>query len=833
MRFLRFLSGLAGLIGMYWLLTTGLTIKGNTIPPLGNFFNPFSGFWQNAEPKIDPLSLSSVKLPGLKGEVSVVYDDLRVPHIFADHLADAHLVQGYITASERLFQMDISSRKSAGRLSEIVGSKTIPIDIATNHRGTPLAAKRAVEATTKHPESLAMMTAYTNGVNAFINRLTPDRYPVEYKLMDIKPEPWSIYHSACVIEGMGETLASKSEDVANSINLALLGKETYDLLFPKYNPDQTPVIPDDGQWKGIKPYNPAAHQVKTVGTSTDFGGLHLEGRKKDSILEPRLHPNMEGMVGSNNWAVSGSKTASGKPMLANDPHLNLTLPSIWFQVQIHTPEMNVYGVSLPGVPGVIIGFNEHIAWGVTNVSHDVGDFYKIKWTNSEKTKYLLDGVTKDADLHFVKINVKGQVDPVIDTVRYTDWGPVLTIDTSKVQCDLAFRWLPADAPVPNMMYEFISLNKAKNYDEYRRSIKVFDSPAQNFVFASRTGDIALTVQGNYPLRAQTTSEFVQDGSTSAAAWQGLIPADQIPFQKNPARGFVFSANQHSTPPSYPYPYYGYFDDYRGRMIHSRLTPMQGINKDSMSSIQLESRTQLVIDALPTMIALLDTNTLETASRLALQPLLDWDGRFSKDSKAAVLFDLWYERFYDLTFADFTKRAKTDELTVQPDTWRLNALMQIKDKKTEQHNHPIFDQKETPEVETPAQLCKTAYQEALASYALLIPQQKEQWGAYRGMTINHIARIPAFATTVNTDGHPNAPNANRNGNGPSWRMIVDLQDSIKGYGVFPGGQSGNPGSKHYDDMLNHWAEGKYYDLVFLTQADQTHERIRFTQKFTKQ
>jgi penicillin G amidase len=825
MRFFKFLFALAGLCGSLWLLTTGLNIKGKTLPPLGSFLNPFSGFWQNAEPKLGLSAENDIKLMGLTGEVSVVMDDLAIPHIFAQNLQDALTVQGYVTARDRLFQMDISARKSLGRLSELVGERTIATDQKTHHKGMPVAVDKAVAATRRSPESSQMLDAYLRGVNAYISQLTPDQYPIEYKLMNAAPELWTAHHALSIIEGMSESLVARNDDVQNSENLQLLGKEGYDMLFPRYNPDQAPIIPDHGQWKGIAPWKPGAApstDIKAVDQEQGTGVILPVGQIKKAMPEPA--GRYESMSGSNNWAVAGSRTASGKPMLANDPHLNLTLPSIWYNVQIHTPECNVFGVSLPGVPGVIIGFNEHIAWGMTNVSHDVGDYYRIKWANAEKTQYILDGKSRDVQMQIATIKVKGRAEPVLDTVRYTDYGPVQSIVPGEPECDLAYQWLPNFEPSPDLIIEFLKLNQAKDYDAYRSSISQFDVPAQNFVFASRSGDIGITAQGKFPLRTPDVAEFVADGSTSATAWQGYVPNNLVPAEKNSERGFVFSANQHSTPPSYPFPYYGYFDDYRGRYIHQRLYAGQKMTPDSMAAVQLSSHLQMVDDVLPSMLALLDTTSFDPATAAAITSLRTWDGNHQREAIAPILFDLWHNHFYDLVFDDFIARIEKGGPVAIPDNWILYDLVKKSPK------HKVFDMASTTEIETAPQLAQHALNLAMKDMAIKALEGKTTWGAYRGMTIKHIARLPGFEREVLTDGHPNAPNANKATHGPSWRMIVDMQDSVRALGVYPGGQSGNPGSIHYDDMLAHWADGKYYDCLLLRSADQKHERITYTQKF---
>ncbi len=855
MPLVRFLLAAISLAGLIWVLTTQFEIKGKALPPIGHFLNPFSGFWQNAEkalpsPQAGSVSIPSISskdilIPSLSGEVTVAMDDLGIPHIFAGNIKDALAVQGYLTAKDRLFQMDLTARKSLGRLSEIVGVQTLEVDKANIRKGLPLGVERAVAALRKSPKSLELLNAYLSGVNAWIARLSPAQYPIEYKILNAKPEFWTAHHSLAVIEGMSDVLVSRNDDIKNSRNLELLGSELYEVLFPRYNPDQTPVVPDDGQWKGIKPdLSKAKTHAKVEGVGQTFaeGAEYLANKNARTSGLHNLSTHQI-QPGSNNWAISGSRTASGKPMLANDPHLNLTLPSIWYQVQLHTPESNTYGVSIPGVPGIIIGFNEHIAWGMTNVSHDVGDYYRIKWTDKNKTRYLVDGQELKAELKVYAIKVRNKPEPVLDTVRLTRFGPVQNITPNQPDTDLAYQWLPQFEPSPDLITEFLKLNQARNYDEYRASIRNFDTPAQNFVFASRTGDIALTVQGKYPIRRPQVAEFVQDGSTVANDWLGFIPNEHIPYQLNPKRGFVFSANQHSTPPSYPYPYYGYFDDYRARYLHSRIAEAQAFTTDSMSSVQLSNHLLLKDDALEAMLQMIDTSQLDAVSLSLIHKLKSWNGDYTRNSTEGVVFELWHDALYHLTFDEFRQRTEAGESVAMPDNWVLYRLLK------KQPNHIIFDLTTTQEREQAQDIIRKALTDALTEYAKQtmsikniqtatketvqqLLKEKGSWAAFRGMHINHIAHMSGFGRELVTDGHPNAINANSNGHGPSWRMIVDLQDSIRAIGVYPGGQSGNPGSRHFDDMLNHWAEGKYFDCLFLRSPDQKNDRIKSIIKCTR-
>lgn len=839
MRIFRFLFTILLAVGLIWLLQKPLHFGEATLPPLGHFFNPFSGFWQNAE-SFKGLGAKDAQIPGLQGPVEVVYDDLLVPHIFAQSGEDAAMVQGYVTAANRLWQMDITTRKAAGRLSEVLGERTLGIDRLSRRRGMMFAAENALLGWKKSPETMRLLTAYTAGVNAYVDQLSPGNYPIEFKLLHYSPEPWSELKTALVIEGMAENLSSAETDLEATNTLALLGKPAFDSLFPEWDARQHPVIPDSGQWKALMIGTPLATPASgtTSGVFESKKGIFpeksLPNRKnasfwsassgRSSLPDREIDPYLPG---SNNWAVNGSRTQSHHAILANDPHLNLTLPSIWYQVQIHTPQQNCYGVSLPGVPGIVIGFNENTAWGVTNVSHDVADWYEIKWTNPERTKYSLDGEVREVQKRIETIGIKGR-EALVDTVRYTVWGPVThDFEPNHPLFDCALRWVTHDIPDERQLGLFLILNGGKNYDDYKKAIADFDCPAQNFVFATRTGDIAIQVQGRFPIRNPEQGRFIQDGSRWANSWRGFIPEDQVPSMKNPGQGFVFSANQHSTAPTYPYYYLGNFDHYRGRHIYDRLAHLQNATVDSMKTIQLDNFSQRARDALPAMLALLNRPITDADGQKLLQELSTWNYRYDADQTAPPLFEVWYDSCYLRTWDELALQRKQGKDVMLPETWRFNELLAA------DTTNICFDHPGTPYRETARDIVNESFR-LMQQYFQQNPQKRQAWAPFRGFALKHLAQLDAFSRLdVAVGGHKSAANAINRTNGPSWRMIVELGDPVRGYGVFPGGQSGNPGSRHYDDMVDAWAKGEYYDLLLLRSPDEASERIQGRQMFTAQ
>lgn len=804
---LKFFISLLATLALTYMLNNPIPLD-ITVPPLGKVLNPFTGFWQNAESVNDNRGDEFQSKLGLSAPVEVIFDDKLVPHIFAQNLNDAALVQGYIEAKYRLWQMDFSTRASSGRLSEVIGAKAIEFDKLKRRRGMVYAAENSINTWKKTPKEYALIEAYAKGVNTYINSLSPKDYPIEYKILDYKPEQWTPLKSAIFMKAMASTLASREVDLESTNALATFGKETFDVLFPERNAKESPIIPTTVNW--------------------DFKAPTMQSMSIDSTIGAIFHKpyeKPEAFLGSNNWAVSGSKTASGNPILCNDPHLNLTLPAIWYEIQIHTPTTNVYGVSLPGVPGVVIGFNEDIAWGFTNVGQDISDWYKIKWADDKKLTYHLDGKVVNANLVTETIKVKGQAD-VIDTVRYTHWGPVVYENDDPYQ-DLALKWVVHEGK-GNEVASSLGLTAAKNFNDYYNSLREFHTPAQNIVFASREGDIALKVQGKFPIKANQQGRFVQDGSSSANDWKGFIPHDQTPIVKNPERGFVSSANQFSTDESYPYYYSGGFEDYRGRILNRELDKMENITLDDMKALHANNYSIKAEEALPLLLNFMEGVELDDKEKGYIDILKKWDFNYDKEDVAPIIFNQWYREFYKNTWDEIYALEKEDFPMLFPESWRMIELMKTAP------DFEFFDNKTTTDLK------ETAKDIALMSFKAMAENIKDKeltsWEKDRNIHFQHlISDLQGFRSDyVSTGGYGDVLNAlNTRGKsafGPSWRMIVELDDEVKAYGVYPAGQSGNPGSPYYDSMIDTWAKGDYYNLLFLKNKDEKSDRILFTKNF---
>lgn len=796
MRYLKLL-GSATVLGLaIWVGNRSWSVGARSLPALGPFLSPFTGFWQQAEPVVVP-PLQVIPLHQLTDSAMVVFDDRRVPHVFAANLRDALFLQGYVTARDRLWQMDISVRSAAGRLAEVLGPSLLKRDKLQRRRGLLRAARRIVEAWKRAPEFYELVEAYCAGVNAWIDQLPPRQWPLEFKLLGYAPERWSPLHSALFLQSMALILNFGADDIRATNMRAVWGDSLFHWLYPEWNPKQAPVIPKGTPWP-FEPLDTTAAFSSAVG----------------QVLPWRHSPETPPFIGSNNWAVAPEKTRNGNPILCNDPHLRLTLPAIWYEIQLHTPEMNVYGASLPGLPGVISGFNDHIAWGLTNVGQDVCDWYRIHWTDSTRTAYWLDGEVLPAQLVVETFGVKGKIEPVIDTVRYTHWGPVVYEGPKHDYADLAMHWLSNLPPQPTQMFSFLGLNRGKSLGDYREALRHYDYPAQNFAFASKSGDIAITVNGKFPLRGPQQGRFVQEGDRTTHAWRGFIPRAHLPAIVNPPQGFVASANQHSTDPTYPYYYLGRFDDYRGRYVVRRLSQMDSITVEDMMALQTDNYSIFGEEVKNLMFQLIAPEQLSPQLRPWFDTIAAWNYRFEAYLRAPVLVTEWWKHFYRLTWDEVAQYEDRMDV-LWPETWRTIALAE------QAPHHPFFDRMVTPEKR------ETAFDLALSAFRQMWEELQEQlhdaetsWAIWKNTAIDHLGDIPAFGRPhLRVGGFRHALNAIQRAHGPSWRMVVELGDTVSAWGIFPGGASGNPGSPFYDHMVDDWAAGKYYRLWFMQSPDE--------------
>ena len=767
------------------------------IPPLAPLLDPYVGFWQNSFSE-DQLAKEELVLANLSAPVQVLYDEHLIPHIFADNEEDLYRAQGFVTAQHRLWQMEFQTMAAAGRISEIVGPIALELDRMTRRKGLAYGAELGIKfLEERDPETLKLVEAYADGVNQYIASLSPAQIPVEYKILNYRPEPWSAYKSLLLLKYMSDMLVG-DRDLEYTNLRRMLGESKLSRLFPEFPKENDPVIEASRVW--------------------DFQPIPVS--KPDSILYPNenlildpLTQPIEG-TGSNNWAVSGSKTKSGHPILANDPHLSLNLPSLWYSMQLTTSDHSVKGATLPGALGVISGFNQNIAWGVTNATKDARDWYKITFQDDSRKFYRYGNEWKPTTFRVEEIKVKGEA-PVLDTVVYTHYGPVVydrSFGAERMDVNFALKWTVHEGS--NEQKTFLMMNKAKDHSDYNAALDNYAAPAQNFVFASAAGDIAMRIQGKFPLKWEGQGKFFMDGADPRMEWQGYIPNSHNPNTLNPERGFVSSANQHPVDPSYPYYVFdNSYEHYRNRRLNRRLTEMSQITLEDMKALQFDDYHLQAAEALPVLIGLLGNHHAESKeSEKYLTELKAWDFYADPNQKAPSLYSIWFSETAESIWREF---APAELPVVKPNSYQTIQMLR------ESPADSVFEVKSIAGIQQADFHVKVGFDSLLVKMAEWEKTEGDYtWANFKKTTIQHLVpNFKAFSVeNVYTGGGAGILNATGSRHGASWRMVVEMGPEITAFGIYPGGQSGNPGSKFYSNFISIWANGEYVDFRLKSAED---------------
>lgn len=796
-----------------------LSIPLGSIPPLGRFLSPQHGFWVNAEPVNKDFS-EELNYLQLQNKAEVYFDDRLVPHVFALNDQDAYFVQGYLHAKFRLWQMEFQTQVAAGRLGEILGRG--PDDVILNNDrlmrrlGMVSSAERAVKDMESNPVTKTIADAYTAGVNAYISQLAKSNIPIEYKLLNYQPERWSNLKTCLLLKYMSYDLTAYENDFERTNAKAVYSRTDYEMMYPERQDSLQSIIPPGTLFD----FPAATPSVPATADSLYF-------QWPDSITIVDQKPERDN--GSNNWVVGAGKSKSGRPILCDDMHLSLGLPSIWYEMHINTPRSNVYGVTLPGAPMIIVGFNDYCSWGLTNAARDVKDYYEIQFKDDTKSEYLFGGEWKKAEQRIEEIKLKGGV-VVRDTVAYTIFGPV-QYDKSFSGSNhvrngkyYAVRWTAHDTSNDFLCY--YQLNGAKNYDDYEAAVRNSSNPGQNFVFASKSGDIAIWQQGLFPAKWNKQGDFVMPGTDSSYMWQSMIPREENPHIKNPERGFVSSANQIPADATYPYYIGGSYDLYRGYTINRYLGQMNGITPGDMQRLQTDNYNVFAEMARPVLLNSIDELLLNADEKKYLEIVRQWNLRNDPGEKGPTIFTNWFDSLELEVWADELSRIQgvfdnPDEATLIEGLLRDSLFK-------------FVDNINTPAVETLKEVVTAAFKRAVPLFVKADQDNVLRWADYKNTGIRHLLRLtPLSRLHVNVGGGVHIINATKQFHGPSWRMVVHLTDETEAYGVFPGGQSGNPGSKYYDNFIDTWAQGKYNTLWLMKKEHVGDKRVISRMNFSKE
>ena len=770
------------------------------LPPLGPLLDPVHGVWSTAA--VNLPAVAELPIPGLTAPVEVRVDSRGVPHIFAATVADAYRAQGYLVARDRLFQMEAQVRSAAGRLSEWAGARAVEGDRRTRGLGLPWAAERDWAALDTSGSTWQAVTAYAEGVNAWIDQLGARTLPFEYRLLQAWPLRWEPKFTLYFMAEMGRTLAFSSSELRRPRIVDLIGVEATEALFPVHAPIQEPVQP--APW-------PTPRMALPV----------LPPPSPSRVLAAGPHPVLPGLpewgddrVGSNNWAVAPGRTRDGHALLAGDPHLQLTLPSIWYEVHLIVPDsLDVAGVTFAGAPGVVIGFNRDVAWTFTNGGSDVLDWYRERVEPGESpTRYWLDGAWRDLTLEPTTYRGPGGELLRVDTLRRTHRGPMLRIEGGWY----SLRWTVHD-PADDLG-TFLRIQTARSVEEWLGAMDSFVAPIQNGLVADRSGTIAIRASGRYPVRPNgARGDTIQDGTSSAHDWSGFLSAEHTPFARSPRQGFLASANQEPVDPRVDSAYRGALwpAPWRAMRINALLQRDSSVTPEAMRRFQTDPGSARVEELLPRILAAGGRpDSPDSVARGVLDRLREWDGRYTLTTMGAVLFEAVVDEVTDRLWDELVPPGGTNRIATPDGSLLLAAL--------DDPGSIWWDARHTPEREDRESVVGASL---TAAWQRVIdergpPGPRWEWREVQHANLFHLLGLPALSELnlpVTSGPSTLAPSFGRGTHGASWRMVVELGPEVRAWGTYPGGQSGSPASVRYADRVPQWQRGELDTILFPREA----------------
>ena len=775
----------------------------------------------------------SVTVKGITSKIKVLRDAHAVPMIIAKNDEDAAFALGYVHAQERLFQMDIARRAGEGRLSEILGSKTIPYDKMFKTIGI---YKNVEENYSRlNPLSKRILEAYAKGVNEYIKE-AKGHYPVEFDVLGYDPYPWKPEHSLLIAKLMGwELNISWWVDITFAEIVQKLGVEKAKELLPEFPENSPTIIP-----KGLSSALPI---------STDFVQVDRDFRKFMGFVGTH--------IGSNNWVVNGKKSASGKPIIANDPHLAFTAPGKWYFAIIRSNDWNAEGFTIPGLPAIVIGKNQNISWVMTNVMADDADFY-IDQFDSTGSNYLLNGQWRSLSVQRDSFAVKDSSNYVFD-IRKDHRGPFISDihpynifypKAAPKTANISMRWTGLE--FSDELFAALSVNKAKNWNEFKEGLRYFTVPGQNYVYADDKGNIGYVCAAKLPMRSSTSPTLVYDGTTDRYDWKGFVPYEEMPKLFNPPQNYIASANN-KTVDNFPYHISNIWEpSSRIDRITELLTSKKLYSTKDFEKYQMDFVSPYARTVIPYILSAFKSAKVNDKNlKLALTLFENWNFKLEAESQVPTIYTRFLQFFLKNTLEDELGNDLLKEYTFVANVPYRMILKILK------NNSPLFDNIKTPEVETREDIIRKSLVDALNDLEKELGDDAAnwQWGDIHKVTFKHmfsgfsglldkIINIGPFSiggdgTTIFNTEYSFHRLFEKDGNsinvlrskpyenilGPSMRYIFDFADPDHLEFILPTGQSGHFMSSHYDDMTQMWLKGNYIKLPITEerfQAEAKHE-----------
>jgi penicillin G amidase len=735
----------------------------------------------------------AIKLKGLQRPVNVLRDEWGIAHIFAGTQDDLFFAQGFVAAQDRLWQMDLWRRVGEGKLAEILGPDAIERDRFARlirYRGD---MRREYESYA--PDAQQIIEAFVRGVNAFIE-LNRDRLPIEFQLTGIAPEPWT--PEVCLTRMAGYVMTRNASTEVLRAQLAHeFGKEFVDEWLAT-DPPRKIEIPAGLSLEGI--------EAKILASASDAGRPVSFNRQSPSIKPPD---------GSNNWVIDGALSATGKPILANDPHRAIALPSLRYLVHLVGPGWNVIGAGEPALPGVAAGHNERVGFGFTIVGIDQQDIYVEETNPSNPNEYRYRGKWEKMNVERELIKVKGEAAPRDVELKFTVHGPVIYEDRSRRRA-YALRWVGSEPGTAGYLAS-LSLNRARNWQEFLKALERWKVPSENLVYADVDGNIGWVAAGMTPIRKGWSGLLPVPGAEGKYEWQGFLPLSELPQTYNPSKHFIATANHNILPPGYKREL-GY--EWANPIRFRRIAEVLSIQRDKFTVKDFEKlqHDEVSLHGRELTALLREVNGAPDHHKDDLKPyiamLVNWDSVLARDSAAAALFEIWLTKLTPAVFKQHIP-AKAWPLVAN----RISLLKTIGALKDPQprwfgenaragRDAALLNSLEDAVAETKSRLGSDA--------------SRWRWGSLHVAPFTHMLSSnpgsPLDLPSVERGGDGNTVN-NTSGNnfrqnhGASFREILDLSDWDRSMATSVPGQSGQPLSKHYGDLLPLWAEGRYFPLLY--------------------